>query len=297
RISQDGTGSWVSASAVAGDAEIIKVVHNCAPALSNDHKIFYVAVSDADPANNVDSGVGYLVSIDSRTLAPIAHIRLKDALHPANDAFLFDQGTASPTVGPDGEIYFGVLENPLFANHVRGWLLHFNSALTQTKTPGAFGWDDTASIVPASMVESYHGTSPYLLMTKYNNYAPTGGDGVNKLAILDPGDQMTDPISGAQVMKEILTIAGPTPDEENIGGHPNAVREWCINTGAVDPATKSILVNNEDGKMYRWSLSSNMLTESITLTPGLGEAYTPTLVGTDGTVFAINNATLFAIGQ
>jgi hypothetical protein len=98
-------------------------------------------------------------------------------------------------------------------------------------------------------------------------------------------------------MKEILTIAGPTPDEDFRPAHPNAVREWCINTAAIDPASKSALVNNEDGKMYRWNLASNSLTETVTLTPGVGEAYTPTLIGVDGTVFAINNATLFAIGQ
>jgi hypothetical protein len=29
----------------------------------------------------------------------------------------------------------------------------------------------------------------------------------------------------------------------------------------------------------------------------LGEAYTPTLVGVDGIVYAINNATLYAVGH
>ena len=38
------------------------------------------------------------------------------------------------------------------------------------------------------MVPSYPGTSRYLLMTKYNNYAGVGGDGVNKIAVLDPND-------------------------------------------------------------------------------------------------------------
>ena len=298
RISYDGIGSWVAASTLAGgDSRIVKVVHNCAPALGNGHKILYVAVSTADPAHNANSGVGYLVSLDSRTLAPISRVRLKDAKNPGNDALLFDDGTASPTVGPDGDVYFGVLENPLFSNHLRGWLLHFDSTLTQSKEFGAFGWDDTASIVPAAMVPSYHGSSPYLLMTKYNNYVEGGGDGVNKVAILDPRDHMTDPISGARVMKEILAIAGPTPDEQFRPDHPNAVKEWCINTAAVDPTTKSVLVNNEDGRMYRWDLISNSLTETVTLTSGIGEAYTPTLVGMDGTAFAINNATLFAIGQ
>jgi hypothetical protein len=78
--------------------------------------------------------------------------------------------------------------------------------------------------------------------------------------------------------------------------HPNAVREWCINTAVVDPATKSILANSEDGKLYRWDLTSNTLTESVTLTAGIGEAYTPTIMGADGTVYAINNAILFAVG-
>ncbi len=210
-----------------------------------------------------------------------------------------DDGTASPTVGPDGDVYFGVLENPWYTNHDRGWLLHFNSALTQSKTPGAFGWDDTASIVSASLVPSYHGSSPYLLMTKYNNYADPGigGDGVNKIAILDPQNSMSDPISGAVVMNEVLTIADPTPDSSYTNIYPNAVHEWCINTAAVDPFTKSVLANNEDGKLYRWDLTSNTLSETNVLTSGLGEAYTPTIIGVDGIVYAINNATLYAIGR
>jgi hypothetical protein len=33
------------------------------------------------------------------------------------------------------------------------------------------------------------------------------------------------------------------------------------------------------------------------LTAGSGEAYTSTVIGVDGTVYATNNATLFAVGQ
>jgi hypothetical protein len=70
---------------------------------------------------------------------------------------------------------------PFPSHNDRGWLLHFNSDLTQTKIPGSFGWDDTASIVPASLVPSYTGKSQYLLMTKYNNYCGVGtGNGLNQ---------------------------------------------------------------------------------------------------------------------
>jgi len=291
RIDFNGTGIWLAASNAAGNTSITEVAMNCSPALSNDHKTLYIAVDAAT------TGFGYLTALDSRTLTPLHSVRLKDVKFTGNDANVDDDGTASPMVGPDGDVYYGVLENPQYSNHDRGWLLHFNSALTQLKIPGAFGWDDTASVVPASMVPSYHGSSSYLLMTKYNNYAGSpGGNGVNKIAVLDPESSETDPISGQTVMNEVLTIAGPTPDAKYTNAYPNAVREWCINSAAVDPFTKSILANNEDGNMYRWDMTSNTLTQTNVLTTGLGEAYTPTIVGVDGTVYGINNATLFAIG-
>src|SRR6266404_2625029 len=289
RIGSNGVGSWVSASSAAADAAIIKVVHNCAPALSNDGITLYIAVS----AGNFTRG--YLLALNSSSLSTSGKVALKDP-KSGNDALLPDDGTASPTVGPDGDVYFGVLENPFPSNHDRGWLLHFSDNLSQTKTPGAFGWDDTASILPASTVPTYTGSSSYLLMTKYNNYAGEGGDGVNKIAILDPNATMLDPVTGATVMNEVLTIAGVTPDND-FPNDPNAVREWCINSAVVDPFTKSVLANSEDGRLYRWDLASNAFPEVITLTPGIGEAYTPTLIGPDGTVYAINNATLFAVGN
>ena len=289
RIGEDGSGSWISAQTVTADNNMQKVQQNCAPALSNDQKTLYFGV-------NAGSGAGYLVSVDSRTLAPIAKVRLKDAQYPGNDAILSDSASSSPTIGPDGDVYFGVLDNPFASHNLRGWLLHFDGALTQTKAPGSFGWDDTVSIVPAALVPQYQGSSEYLLLTKYNNYAGWGsGDGQNKIAVLDPHASMADFIAGGvSVMKEVVTILSPTPD--NVGGYPDPRREWCINTAVVDPFTKSAIASCEDGKTYRWDFATNSLTEPITLTNGIGEAYTPTLIGTDGTVYAIANGILFAIG-
>ncbi len=292
RIAEGGGATWVGAATAAADPAITKVAHNSAPALSLDGTRLYVVVNQAD---GLSAAPGYLLELDSTTLAFINKVRLVDPLS-GMDAQIHDDGTASPTVGPDGDVYIGVLENPYPSNHFRGWLLHFAASLAPKGFPGAFGWDDTASIVPAAMVPSYVGSSAYLVMTKYNNYAGVG-DGVNRIAILDPNDSMLDPISGATVMKEVMTVAGPTPDQDHIAMFPNAVREWCINTAAVDSLGKAILVNNEDGKLYRWDTVTGLLSQSLVLTPGLGEAYTPTLIGPDGTVYAINNGTLFATGM
>ena len=63
----------------------------------------------------------------------------------------------------------------------------------------------------------------------------------------------------------------------------------------TDPERKSILANNEDGILYRWDLVTNTLSQGVRLNAGLGQAYTPTLVGADGGVYAISNATLYAV--
>ncbi|MGC4044622.1 MAG: hypothetical protein QM758_12575 [Armatimonas sp.] len=287
RIGADGSMNYIQATTATGGAAN-RIVMNCAPAVSNDGKTVYVAMSDTNSR-------GYMVALNSSTLATTAQLALKDP-KTGQDAILPEVGSASPTVAPDGKVFFGVLESPFASS--KGWMLQMDGGLKgSTGAPGAFGWDDTATIIPASAVSSYHGSSAYLLMTKYNNYAGLGGDGINKLAIVDPNDTQVDPRTGQTVMKEVITIAGITPDEEYVDSHPGAVREWCINTAVYDPATHSVLANSEDGRLYRWDLNTNTFTESITLTQGIGEAYTPTFIGADGKVYAINNATLFAVGN
>lgn len=294
RIGANGAGSWVSAAVVANDPAISKVAMNSAPALSPDLGTLYVAVNTARASNGVQSG--YLVALDASSLAVRARTALFDPGSAGGSARarISDNSTASPTVGPDGKVYFGVLENTFGSHNGRGWLLQFNASLTSSGVPGGFGWDDTASVVPASMVASYNGASLYLLMVKYNNYLGAGtGDGVNRIAVIDPNVSQADAISGLAIMREVLTIAGPTLEP----GSTVAVKEWCINTAAVDPATKSILANNEDGYLYRWSLATNTFTQRIQLTSGFAESYTPTAIGADGAVYAVNNAVLFSISR
>jgi hypothetical protein len=287
RISASGKGTWVSAQKAANDQGMTEIPTNCAPAISADQSTVYIAVSNTSS--------GYLVGLDSTTLKEKYRVPLKDPSSGA-PAWIFDDSSASPTVGPDGDVYYGVLENP-FPNHDdRGWLLHFDATLTTQKTPGSFGWDDTVSVVPTSAVPSYTGTSPYLLMSKYNNYLDAGpdGDGHNKIAIIDPDATQQDQYSNATVMKDILTILGST---QYPGAPQGAVYEWCINSAVVDPASKSVIAGSEDGHVYRWDLTTNTLAEVLLLNPPEPEAYTTTIIGPDGTIYAVNDGKLYAIGN
>jgi hypothetical protein len=298
RITPSGVATYEPVSSLTSNGALTSTVMNGAPAVSADGTKLYVALSNVNVStgNPAVAATGDLVELNAATLQPLAAVALTDP-KTGDPAYLPDDGTASVTIGPDGDVYYGVLEDPSNSNNDRGWLLHFSGNLGTEKTPGAFGWDDTDSIVPASMVPSYHGTSSYLLMAKYNNYYGHGtGNGVNQIAILDPNATMTDPISGQTVMQTVETITGVTPDTPaREDGFPNAVREWCINSAVVDPATDSILANSEDGNLYRWDLGTNTFTQEINLTGGVGEAYTPTLIGPDGAVYAIQDGELFSV--
>jgi hypothetical protein len=283
RIGADGAGTWIAAGNAANDASITQVAQNCAPAISADQSTVYIAVS-----NGIQ---GYLVGLDSSTLQPKFKTRLTDPL-TGTDALILDDSSASPTVGPDGDVYYGVVEAQ--AHNSRGWLMHFSGDLSVKKTTGSFGWDDTVSIVPAAAVPSYSGSSAYLLMTKYNNYFGSGsGDGHNEIAILDPNATQKDRFSNATVMKEILTKLNPT----QVPGAPQGVvYEWCINSAVVDAEGKAVIANAEDGHTYRWNLANNSL-KDVSLNQPTFEAYTPTEIGPDGTIYAINDARLYALGK
>jgi hypothetical protein len=295
RIATDGTGSWISARVAAGgDTGIDQAARYSAPALSNDSSILYFGVRSVSTAN-----YGRLVGINTATMT-VHYISgvLKDPRNGGtSNAGILTDSTASPMVAPDGRVFYGVFANP--DNGSRGWLLQYSGDLATEYTPGGFGWDNTASIVPASMVPQYTGTSTYLLFSKYNNYYLADGDGSNKIAILDPNDTEVDThtsSNGLLVMKKVLYKLGPVPDPA-FPSVPTAVHEWCINNAAVDPATDSVLVNSEDGHFYRWYLPTNTLTQSIQLTTGASEPYTMTVIGMDGTMYGMEDGILFALGK
>jgi hypothetical protein len=307
KVTPSGTGSYVLAATAVGQTNDSNwnPALGTTPALSNDDSTLYIGINDSGYAL---SGAGeynaYDVGINTATMTPEYSVHLIDPASGSN-AGMIAESTASVMVAPDGTVFQGVFGNPY--NGSRGYLLHFSANLGTEFTPGAFGWDDTPSIVPASMVPSYTGTSSYLILAKYNNYAnaevgqPYGGNGVNQIAILDPYATQTDPNNDPNpnmlVMKQVMTIASPSPDIPNEqAGDPDAVREWCTNGSVVDPATDSVFVNNEDGYTYQWNLGTGLITNAVEVTSGIGVPYTPTAIGPNGEVFSDNGGTLFALG-
>ena len=69
------------------------------------------------------------------------------------------------------------------------------------------------------------------------------------------------------MIREVLKLC-PTVESGNSG----PVKEWCINTAGVDPATGSVLVDSEDGFLYRWDLVTGGITRRIRLGAGIGES-------------------------
>ena len=285
---------------IGGDNRFQRFPNQFTPAVSNDGLLVYWTVS-----NDSSNGPVRIVALNTTDLSVVHRAEVRDPRDSNRYMWLMEDSTAAPTIGPDGDVFLGLL-GPNIRGQTRysGWLLHWNRELNQVKTPGGFGWDDTATIVPSFSVPQYTGRSSYLLFLKFNDYLDReGGKGLHRLVIMDPNDETERDAKGSLtaqgqeifVMRDVLSILAPEPKEPlqcRIPSQPtNCFQprfEWCVNQGVFDRTTSSVFANNEDSYQYRWHLPTNTLAERFFMDTPQIEAYTPTSIGPDGAVYAIN---------
>ena len=207
-----------------------------------------------------------------------------------------DDATSSPTIAPDGSIFFGALT---VYNYDQGHLMHFSA---QGAFLGAFGfgWDTTPAIYT-------HGNT-YSVITKNNHYSGGSYCGVEAFC---PSDRTaSNPVSPEAYFITSLspslaiewnfqntnTLSCKRDDQGNISctsNHPHGF-EWCVNAAVVDK-NGVVYANSEDGNLYAIRPDGTLL-QSIFQQSALGAAYTPASLGSDGKIYSQNSGRLFVVG-
>jgi outer membrane protein assembly factor BamB len=215
-------------------------------------------------------------------------------------ARVLDDASSSPTVAPDGSIFYGSYTRYDFA---RGHLLRF-SAGGAFLGAYSFGWDSTPAIY------AHDGT--YSIVIKDNEYGggPNFGSYCNIDSICPP--RQNGPFFITQLglnlnvewkFQNTNNQACTRNSDGSITCVPNTSTnqwanvgfEWCINAPVVD-ANGVVYANSEDGNLYAIN-QGGTLKSNIFLQLALGAAYTPLAIGPDGKVYTENAGHLIVVGQ
>jgi len=216
-------------------------------------------------------------------------------------ARVLDDASSTPTIAPDGSIFFGTYTAYNFA---QGHMLHF-SANGDFLNSFNFGWDNTPAIYP-------HGGT-YSVIFKNNHY---GGVGFGDYC-LDPNwcpDRSNPNASFLGPEQYFVTQFDPNLNIEwnfqntntqsctrNADGtvscvsdHPNGF-EWCVNAAVVD-SNGIVYANSEDGNLYAIGQGGVML-QRIFQQLAIGAAYTPASMDANGRIYSQNDGHLFIVGK
>ena len=228
-----------------------------------------------------------------------AHIGVDPGTNEPGPGRVLDDGTASPTVAPDGSVVFGTYTR---YNWAQGHLMKFSST-GQFQGAYPFGWDITPGIY------SHGGT--YSIVTKDNHY----GEDVGSYCDVEqfcPGDRTATHPNYPEAY--FITQLSPTMSVEwqwqntnsqsctrNANGsvtcvsdHPNGF-EWCVNGMAI-AGDGTVFANSEDGNTYA-ILQGGVLRDNLFQQLAVGAAYTPASIGSDGKIYSQNAGHLFVLGN
>jgi hypothetical protein len=224
---------------------------------------------------------------------------------------ILDDGTASPTVLPDGNVLFGTYTR---YNIARGHLMKFSSS-GAFQASYDFGWDDTLG------VWQHDGT--YSIVMKDNHYdeesgyycfTPTpvsqGGPPTVRNIVCDYTGIPAGPFYITQVNPNLVPewkfhntntqscTRNPDGSLTCVSDHPGGF-EWCVNAPLID-RNGVVYANSEDGNIYSidqghsgvFTTPKQRLFQNI----AIGAAYTPASMDASGRIYSQNDGHLFVIG-
>jgi len=255
----------------------------------------------ADGCNNGSNSVMSVLPLNGTPGGCIsgAHPGVDPATNDSPAGRVIDQSSSSPTVAPDGSVFYGAYSRYNFA---RGHMFKFSSTGAFLASYD-FGWDTTPAILS-------HTDGSYSVVEKDNHYdagsycndkkfCPVAPPGPYYISILN-GSAINPATGRLQVDGRFLSTNTLSCQYQNNGNlmckndHPGGF-EWCINAPAVD-ANGVIYANSEDGNLYAINPDGS-LRKQLFLNLALGAAYTPLAVGTDGKIYTENDGILFVVGQ
>jgi hypothetical protein len=214
-------------------------------------------------------------------------------------ARVLDDSSATPTIAPDGSIFFGAYTR---YNWAQGHMLHF-SANGDFLNSFTFGWDNTPAIFP------HNGT--YSVVFKNNHYGGPGfGDYCDNTnwcpdrsnpnaSLLGPEQYFVSQFSPSLNIEWSFQNTNTQSCTRNSDGtiscvsdHPNGF-EWCVNAAVVD-ANGTVYANSEDGNLYAIAQGGGLL-QNIFQQLAIGAAYTPASLDASGRIYSQNDGHLFIV--
>jgi hypothetical protein len=212
-------------------------------------------------------------------------------------ARVLDDSSSTPTVAPDGSIFYGAYS---LYNFAQGHLLHF-SANGDFLNSFNFGWDSTVAIFPHGgtysvvLKNNHYSGGSYCIDPNWCPVARTNADLLGKESFFvtqfDPNLNIEWNFQNTNTNS---CTRNPDGSISCVSDHPNGF-EWCVNAPLLD-ATGTVYANSEDGNLYAIG-QGGVLQQRLFQQLALGAAYTPASIDRSGRIYSQNAGHLFVAGN
>ena len=210
-------------------------------------------------------------------------------------ARVLDDSSSTPTIAPDGSIFYGAYTA---YNFFQGHLLHF-SANGDFLNSFNFGWDSTVAIYPHGgtysvvMKNNHYNGGSYCIDPNWCPVARTNKD------LLGPESYFVsqfDPNLNIEWSFQNTNTQSCTRNADGtlscVSDHPNGF-EWCVNAPVLD-ANGVVYANSEDGNLYAIG-QGGLMQQRLFQQLALGAAYTPVSLDSSGRFYSQNDGMLFVV--